>query len=199
MASKRSSTCWRRCTASSSTHSREAVGRVRLPRGGAADDHSVVGLFGTGPVRPGEPAPDFELVDQKGERVKLAELRGTANIVVFFYPKDDTPVCTKEACLFRDNYAAMRDADAIVLGISSDPPSSHRAFAEKNGVTFPLLSDETGEVRKAFGVPNTLGVLPGRVTFVIDKGGIVRHVTSNQLSATKHVDEALAALARLSG
>lgn len=157
-----------------------------------------MGLFATSPVRPGEPAPDFTLVDQKGETVKLSALRGTSNIVLFFYPKDDTPVCTQEACLFRDNYDSMKDADALVLGISADSPASHRAFAERHGFPFPLLSDPDGEARKAYGVPKTLGLLPGRVTFVIDKGGIVRHVTSSQLSAQRHVDEALAALARLS-
>ena len=93
---------------------------------------------------------------------------------------------------------ANNRSDAVVLGVSSDDAASHRSFAKKHELPFPLLSDPSGEVRKKFGVPNTLGVLPGRVTFVIDKGGIVRHVTNSQLSAKKHVDEALAALARLS-
>ena len=157
-----------------------------------------MGLFSSRPLSPGEPAPDFELTDQNGETVRLSALRGHSNIVLFFYPKDDTPVCTQEACMFRDNYDGMKDADAVVLGVSSDDAASHRSFAKKHELPFPLLSDPSGEVRKKFGVPNTLGVLPGRVTFVIDKGGIVRHVTNSPLSAKKHVDEALAALARLS-
>lgn len=154
--------------------------------------------FSSGPIRPGEPAPDFELVDQRGETVRLSAIRGTANIVLFFYPKDNTPVCTQEACLFRDNYDGMKDADAVVFGISADSPASHRAFADKHQLSYSLLSDPDNEVRSRYGVPKTLGMLPGRVTFVIDKGGIVRHVTNAQLSAQRHVDEALAALARLS-
>jgi len=157
-----------------------------------------MGLFSSSPISAGEPAPDFELVDHEGRTVRLSELRGQSNIVLFFYPKDDTPVCTQEACLFRDNYDGMKEADAVVLGISGDDAASHQAFARKHHLPFPLLSDPAGDTRKKYGVPNTLGVLPGRVTFVIDKGGIVRHVTNSQLSAKKHVDEALAALARLS-
>ncbi len=153
-------------------------------------------MFSTSTLGPGDAAPDFELVNQRGEPVRMADFEGR-NLVLFFYPKDDTPVCTQEACMFRDNYDAMQGASAAVLGVSSDSPESHQRFASKHGFPFDLLTDADGALRKAFGVPKTLGVLPGRVTFVIDKGGVIRHVTNSQLSAQKHVDEALAALARL--
>ncbi|HJL42640.1 MAG TPA: peroxiredoxin [Myxococcales bacterium LLY-WYZ-16_1] len=156
-----------------------------------------MGLFSKGPIKAGDPAPDFELPDHTGETVRLSDHAGENNVVLFFYPKDETPVCTQEACLFRDRYAELVDAGAKVFGVSSDDGASHQRFVAKHDLPYPLLSDVDGAVRKRFGVPKTLGILPGRVTFVIDKGGIVRHVTQNQMSAAVHVDEALAALDRL--
>ena len=153
---------------------------------------SLVGT-GTG-LSAGETAPDFTLNDQRGAAVHLADFRGKKNVVVYFYPKDDTPGCTKESCSFRDQYTAFTDAGAEVLGISSDNEKSHKAFAEKYKLPFPLLSDTGGSVRKAYKVPKSLGLLPGRVTFVIDKQGVIRHAFNSQLNATKHVDEALAVL-----
>jgi peroxiredoxin Q/BCP len=161
-----------------------------------------VGLFdsllgsGTG-LEAGAPAPDFTLEDQNGKRVSLADFRGRRNVVVYFYPKDDTPGCTREACSFRDQYADFSDAGAEVIGISSDSPASHRAFAAKHELPFTLLSDRDGAVRSAFRVPATLGLLPGRVTYVIDKEGVIRHAFNSQLSPARHVAEALAVLGRL--
>ena len=145
----------------------------------------------------GAPAPAFTLPDQHGNQVSLADFAGRRNVVVYFYPKDDTPGCTKESCTFRDQYTAFTDAGAVVLGISSDSQASHRAFAEKYRLPFPLLSDTDSAVRKQFQVPKSLGVLPGRVTFVIDRQGVVRHVFNSQLNPTRHVDEALAVLKTL--
>ncbi|MEM1026034.1 MAG: peroxiredoxin [Myxococcota bacterium] len=155
----------------------------------------VMGIFGSDPLAVGETAPSFELKNQKGETVRSAEVQRP--MVIFFYPKDDTPVCTQEACLFRDNYDGIQEADAEVFGISSDSTDSHKSFAERHGMPFDLLSDPKGAIRKAFKVPSTMGVLPGRVTFVIDREGVIRHVTNSQLSAQKHVTEALAALKAL--
>ena len=155
---------------------------------------SILGS-GTG-LAAGAPAPDFSLEDQNGKRVSLADLRGR-NVVVYFYPKDDTPGCTREACTFRDQYADFTDAGAEVFGISSDSPASHRAFAAKHELPFTLLSDPGGKVREAFGVPATLGLLPGRVTYVIDKQGVIRHAFNSQLSPARHVAEALQVLGRL--
>jgi peroxiredoxin Q/BCP len=156
---------------------------------------SLVGS-GTG-LATGDRAPEFSLQDQSGKTVSLKDFRGRQNVVVYFYPKDDTPGCTKEACTFRDQYTAFSDIGAVVLGISGDSPDSHKKFAAKHRLPFPLLSDRDGSVRKAFGVPKTLGLLPGRVTYVIDKQGVIRHAFNSQLNPTKHVDEAIAVLKSL--
>ena len=115
-------------------------------------------------------------------------------MILFFYPKDDTPGCTKEACSFRDSHEQFEKLEAQVIGISSDSVKSHERFVEKHGLPFVLLSDEGGEVRKLYGVPNTLGLFPGRVTYVIDEEGVVRHIFSSQLGISRHVEEALEAL-----
>ena len=157
------------------------------------------GLLGTGEsgIKVGDAAPEFDLTDAAGKRVRLSDFRGKRNVVLYFYPKDDTPGCTKEACSFRDSYQSFTDAGAEVIGVSSDDGASHQKFAEKFHLPFTLVSDTGGSVRKRYGVPATLGLLPGRVTFVIDRDGIVRHVFNSQLQATKHVDEALAVIKRL--
>lgn len=168
-----------------------------LPEPGGSGETPRMGLFGSGPLEPGARAPDVRLQNQNGDTVQLAELFANRHLVLFFYPKDDTPVCTQEACMFRDNYDGIQQANAAVYGISSDSVDSHRAFAERHRMPFDLLSDPHGEARKAFRVPSTMGVLPGRVTFVIERGGTILSVTNSQLSAKKHVDEALAALAAI--
>lgn len=145
----------------------------------------------------GDKAPDFTLNDQDGKSISLKDFRDRKNVVVYFYPKDDTPGCTKESCTFRDQYTAFTDVGAEVLGISSDSEGSHRAFKEKYKLPFPLLADAGGKVRKAFGVPKSLGLLPGRVTYVIDRTGVIRHAFNSQLNPTKHVDEAIQVLKTL--
>jgi thioredoxin-dependent peroxiredoxin len=139
----------------------------------------------------GSKAPDFTLPSQSGEMVNLTDLLDGKPVVLFFYPKDDTPGCTKQACAFRDNYEEFSKLDAEVVGISSDSVESHRSFAKKHGLPFTLLSDEGGKVRKLYGVSNTLGLFPGRVTYVLDEQGVIRHVFSSQLGARRHVEEAL--------
>jgi len=147
----------------------------------------------------GDLAPGFTLPSQSGEEVSLKDFLGKKRaIVLFFYPKDDTPGCTKEACSFRDGYEQFEKLEAEVIGVSSDSTKSHQRFAQRHGLPFVLLSDEEGEVRKLYGVPNTLGLFPGRVTYVIDNEGVVRHVFSSQLGVTKHVEEALVALESIS-
>jgi peroxiredoxin Q/BCP len=152
---------------------------------------------GGGGVKVGDEAPDFALPDRSGKTVRLSDYRGRKAVVLYFYPKDDTPGCTKEACSFRDQYQDFTDAGAEVIGVSSDSESSHAKFGEKYRLPFVLVADKGGAVRKRYGVPATLGVLPGRVTYVIDKSGIVRHVFNSQLQATQHVAEAREALGRL--
>jgi peroxiredoxin Q/BCP len=126
--------------------------------------------------------------------VSLKDFSGRKPVVLFFYPKDDSPGCTKEVCAFRDNFEEFSKLDAQVIGISSDSVESHRRFAAKHDLSFPLLSDEGGNIRRLYGVPKTFGLIPGRVTYIIDKEGVVRHVFSSQLSVQRHVQEALAAL-----
>lgn len=139
----------------------------------------------------GDRAPNFTLPTFGGKQVSLSELTARGTVVVFFYPKDDTPGCTTEACSFRDRYDAFAAAGAEVVGISSDSLDSHERFANKHRLPMTLLSDADGQVRKLYGVKSTLGLLPGRATFVIDRRGFVRHVFVSQLRAEKHVHEAL--------
>ena len=144
-------------------------------------------------VDAGSKAPDFTLPSHSGETVSLKDFLGKRPVVLYFYPKDNTVICTKEACAFRDDHREFGKLDAQVIGISSDSVESHGSFATKHDLPFALLSDEGGKVRSLYGA-KTLGVLPGRVTYVIDRDGIVRHVFSSQLGAHKHVEEALKAL-----
>lgn len=149
-------------------------------------------------VKVGDKAPLFSLLSEKGDRINLSGLIGQRPLVLYFYPKDNTTVCTKEACAFRDNINAIKDIEgAHVVGISSDSVDSHKQFSSDNNLPFTLLSDIEGRVRKLYGVPKTLGLLPGRVTYIIDRGGIVRHIFSSQLNYREHVEEALSALKSL--
>jgi len=148
-------------------------------------------------IKEGDKAPDFSLPTQEGKEISLSHFKGKKNIVLYFYPKDNTPGCTAEACSFRDNYEVFKEAGAEVIGISSDSAESHEKFAGKFSLPFILLSDKGGKVRKEFGVPSTFGLLPGRVTYIIDKKGIVQKVFSSQFNATAHVDEALKVLKTL--
>jgi peroxiredoxin Q/BCP len=145
----------------------------------------------------GSKAPDFSLPDQHGKRVNLSDYIGKSNLVVYFYPKDESYGCTKEACSFRDNYEVFREAGAEVIGISSDDIASHQAFAANHKLPFILLSDKDKTVADKYGVGKSLGVLPGRVTFVIDKQGIVRLMFSSQLNFEKHITEAIETLKKL--
>lgn len=145
-------------------------------------------------LKPGDPAPDFELPDQNGTPVRLSQFRGKTAVVLYFYPKDDTTGCTIEACKFRDDYLRFKAAGAEILGISSDDASSHSKFAARHNLPFTLLSDPGGRVRKLYGVKKTFGILPGRATYTIDRDGIVRHIFSSQTQPAKHVAEALQAL-----
>src|SRR5579885_2947402 len=150
-----------------------------------------------GKVRVGDPAPNFTLPSQTGNTVSLSDFIGKKVIVLYFYPKDNTPGCTTEACAFRDAYEVFKEAGAEVIGVSSDPPASHRDFAQRYRLPFILLSDSDGAVRRLYGVPRTFGLLPGRVTYVIDRQGVVRHIFSSQFAPQKHIEEALAVLRRL--
>ncbi len=138
----------------------------------------------------GEKAPSFSLPDQNGKTVQLSDFLGSP-VVLFFYPKSFTPGCTQEVCSFRDQFAVFQDAGAAVLGISDDSIDTQAAFAAQHQLPFLVLSDRKGQVRKLFDVPKTLGILPGRVTYVIDAQGVVQHIFSSQLNVEKHIQEAI--------
>ncbi|HEY1624503.1 MAG TPA: peroxiredoxin [Streptosporangiaceae bacterium] len=142
-------------------------------------------------VQAGDKAPDFTLPSQSGEQVSLSGQLGSHVVVLYFYPKDNTSGCTAEACAFRDSYEAFTDAGATVIGVSSDSVDKHAGFAGKHNLPFTLLADSGGKVRKLYGVPSTLAVIPGRVTYVIDRDGIVRHVFNSMTNISGHVGEAL--------
>ena len=147
----------------------------------------------------GDAAPEFTLPSQSGGTVSLAGLVGEKEVVLYFYPKDRSPGCTAEAKAFRDSYQVFKDMGAEVVGISSDSADSHLDFATKCDLPFILLSDSGGKVRKLYHVPSTMGLIPGRVTFIIDRKGVIRHVFSSQTNPTKHVDEAIGALQSIRG
>lgn len=145
----------------------------------------------------GERAPDFTLprADGKPFRLSAAVRRGV--VVLYFYPKDETMGCVAEACAFRDEYDVFTEAGAEVVGVSADSSESHRQFAAHHRLPFVLLTDADGAVRKLYGVGKALGILDGRMTYVIDTKGVVRHVFSSRLQPTRHVAEALAIVREL--
>jgi len=140
----------------------------------------------------GSQVPSFELNDQNGDLFKLETVLGKKNLVIYFYPKDDSPGCTKEACSFRDQFEVFADADAMIIGISAQSVESHLNFANKRRLNYTLLSDTGNKVRQLFGVPASFfGLIPGRVTYVVNKEGKIAYLFNSQIQAEKHVDEAL--------
>jgi thioredoxin-dependent peroxiredoxin len=148
-------------------------------------------------IQVGDKAPDFSLPSQSGAEVRLRDRLGQRVIVLYFYPKDNTAGCTKEACAFRDSYEVFTDAGADVIGISSDSVDKHATFAGRHSLPFTLLSDQGGKVRKSYGVPSVLGLLPGRVTYVIDQAGTVRSIINSMTQIDQHINEALDTVKKL--
>jgi thioredoxin-dependent peroxiredoxin len=148
-------------------------------------------------IQAGDKAPDFTLPSQSGEPVRFSDRLGEHSVVLYFYPRDETRGCIAEACAFRDSYEVFTDAGAEVIGVSSDSVDRHAGFADHHKLPFTLLSDAGGAVRKRYGVPATLGLLPGRVTYVIDRSGTVRHVFSSMLDIGRHIDDALKVVEQL--
>ncbi|MET2985265.1 peroxiredoxin [Aureibaculum conchae] len=143
----------------------------------------------------GDSVPKFSLKDQDNQLVNSTDFIGKNAMVIYFYPKDDTPGCTKQACKFRDEFEAFTDLDVKVIGISADDVASHKNFAKKYNLPFTLLADTENKVRKLFGVPQSmLGLIPGRVTYVINKEGTVIHTFNSQFGAEKHITETLTKL-----
>jgi peroxiredoxin Q/BCP len=149
-------------------------------------------------IKVGDIIPGFALQDQNGNLFDIKSVQGIKKLVIYFYPKDDSPGCTKEACYFRDLFEVFKEADAVIIGISGQSVESHKKFAGKHRLTFTLLSDTGNKARKLFGVPtNALGLLPGRVTYVADRDGKVVYIFNSQVQAERHVDEALRILKEL--
>jgi peroxiredoxin Q/BCP len=148
-------------------------------------------------IKVGDTIPHFTATDTEGQAFDSATVVGKKPLVIYFYPKDNTPGCTAQACSFRDNYEDFTDLGAEVIGISSDSTTSHQKFAKQYKLPFILLSDSDKKIRKLFGVPTGLfGLMPGRVTYVTDKEGVVQMVFDSVM-ATKHIPKALAAVKKL--
>lgn len=142
-------------------------------------------------LKTGDALPEFELLDQDGQAFSSSRLKGEA-FVLYFYPKDDTPGCTAEACSFRDSYEEFEDIGAKVVGVSSDSPEKHKEFAAKYRLPFTLLSDKGNQLRKLFGVPKSFfGLIPGRVTYIFNEESQLIHMFNSQLKVNKHITEAL--------
>lgn len=150
-------------------------------------------------VQVGEAAPDFTAPRTGSGEFRLSDFTGKSAVVLYFYPRDETPGCTAEACAFRDAYDLFLEAGAEVVGVSGDSVASHERFAERHELPFILICDKGGAIRRLYGVKATLGVWPGRVTFVIDKSGTVRHIFSSQTDSVRHVEEALRTITSAAG
>jgi peroxiredoxin Q/BCP len=149
-------------------------------------------------IKIGSTIPAFILPDQNGNLFDINSVLGKKNLVIYFYPKDDSPGCTAQACSFRDQFEVFTEADALIIGISGQSVESHKKFAEKHRLSFTLLSDEGDKIQAQFGVPKSLlGLLRGRVTYIADKTGKVIYMFDSQVQATRHVDEALRILKEL--
>lgn len=153
--------------------------------------------MGKDKVDVGDKAPNFTRTAQDGSSLTLSALLQSKAVVLFFYPADFSPICTKEACAFRDSYQDFQDAGAEVVGVSSDGTKSHEKFAKDNNLPFRLISDKDGSLRDLYSVPSAMMLFPGRTTYVIDRSGVVRHVFTANLKARKHVKEALKTVASL--
>ena len=156
---------------------------------------SQLNMSGQNNIQVGDKIPVFSLKDQNGVIFDSSDYIGNTTMVIYFYPKDDTPGCTKEACKFRDSYEEFTDRNVKVIGISADDIQSHKDFAAKYNLPFTLLSDTDNKVRKLFGVKsNMFGMIPGRVTYIVNNKGIVQFMYDNMFNAEKHIDKALEAL-----
>lgn len=148
-------------------------------------------------LKVGDKIPDFTATDSNGQTFDSKSFIGQKPVVIYFYPKDNTPGCTAQACSFRDQYQDFKDLGAEVIGISSDSEASHEKFSKQYKLPFILLSDKNKNIRNQFGVKGDMfGLIPGRVTYVADKNGIVKMIFDSVL-ATKHIPKALEAIKRL--
>jgi len=148
-------------------------------------------------LQPGMKAPEFTATLDDGSSFSLSDMKGKRNLVLYFYPRDFTTGCTKEACSFRDNYDAIKDYDATIAGVSRDGAESHAAFREKHSLPFPLIADRDGSLHRAYEVKGTLPFVLPRITYVIDKEGVIRAAMRHDVRVGRHVSDVLEALASL--
>jgi peroxiredoxin Q/BCP len=149
-------------------------------------------------LKVGDKIPNFTAKDTNGNDFDSQEIIGQKPLVIYFYPKDNTPGCIAESCSFRDQYEDFKDLGAEVIGISSDSVESHQKFTKQYKLPFILLSDQDKKIRKLFGVPSGwFGLMPGRVTYVADKKGIIIMVFDSSVMATRHIPKALEAIRKL--
>ena len=140
------------------------------------------------------PAPDFDATLDTGGAFRLSQLRGEKNVVLYFYPRDFSSGCTAQACSFRDSYSEIRDHDAVIIGVSGDSAESHRDFKEAHTLPFPIISDPDGRLRNLYEVRSVIPLLRPRVTYVIDKQGIIQAAFRHDLAIGRHLSDTLAAL-----
>jgi len=164
---------------------------------GAVGMLAMFGFASAGEVAEGLKAPAFEARDQHGALVRLADFQGKSAVVLYFYPKDDTPGCTAQACSLRDGFSALQAAGAVILGVSADTTESHKAFAEKFHLPFSLLADPDRRIIEAYGVKMPLLGMARRVTILIDRQGTIRKVIRD-VRTKDHDQQVLALLKSLS-
>ncbi len=149
-------------------------------------------------LKVGDKAPSFELVDHRGQTVRSDDVLGKGPMVFYFYPKDFTPGCTQEACLFRDAFDELGGLGATIIGVSSDDDDSHRKFSDRYQIQFSLVADTDRKLAKQWGITRPLGLGTRRVTYVIDRSGTIRGAFHHEISMSKHVADVRALLAELS-
>lgn len=146
-------------------------------------------------IKIGDRFPSFTLEDHNSNTFDINSFLGKTNLIVYFYPKNETYNCTKQACNFRDDFSAFRDLDCEIIGVSNDSPKSHLSFKNNHNLPFTLLSDKNGKIQKKLELPrNIFGLIPGRITFVINKKGIVIKIIDSAINMRKHIEDALNSL-----
>ena len=143
-------------------------------------------------IKIGDKFPAFELLNEQSKNINIADFLGKTPLIIYFYPKNETFNCTKQACYFRDDYSKFKNLNCEIIGISSDSPKSHLSFKKNHQLPFTLLSDKSGKIRKKLAIPtNLLGILPGRITFVINNKGTVIQIIDSAVNMKKHIEEAI--------
>lgn len=159
---------------------------------------SFLGAFAAEAPKAGDKAPNFTAQDQDGKAVSLADFKGKQAVLLYFYPKDNTPGCTKQACGLRDSLNDLKQQGVAVLGVSMDDAKSHKKFIADHNLNFPLLVDTDGKITDTYGAKHSNGKMARRVSFMIDKSGTITHVTDNP-SADKHLADMKEAAGKLKG